>query len=314
MDEIENRIEYSNKVLASLRDTLQRDLSQYEKDITVVATGSFGRKEASSESDLDWFVVSSKKLEERVEKTILNTISHYVNKFVNNNHGDTKTFGEVVDRSHLLENFGGDKEQNQDLTRRMLYLLESTHLLNENLHLEIKKSILEKYIKNSVSDSSINRFMLNDTIRYYRTICTDYEYKVHEDGKSIGVRKIKLRFSRKLLYFSGLITIASTASLSRDKKIEETLFLLDKTPLERTIEILGDDSTRCLRDYYSKFLEEISKREVREALDNFDSANRESKKEYKDLRNLSQHFNWELEKCFSIQFPPSHPIHPSMIF
>jgi hypothetical protein len=215
----------------------------------------------------------------------------------------------------LLINFGGDKETNQDFTRRMLYMLESKWLFNEEQYVSLKKTILEKYIKADLLDSSLNRFMLNDVIRYYRTICTDYEYKVHENGKSWGVRKIKLRFSRKLLYFSGLITIASTSNFSRENKIAKTLSFLDLTPVERIRFILGEQQTKKMIGYYKDFLDEISQDSVRDSLNSInDRSQRKENFEYQHLKNLSQHFNWELEKCFSQEFPPSHPIHAALVF
>jgi len=52
------------------------------------------------------------------------------------------------------------------------------------------------------SMSETSRFLLHDLIRYYRTICVDFEYKTYENGKPWGDRNIKIQFSRKFLYFS----------------------------------------------------------------------------------------------------------------
>ncbi|MCK5311806.1 MAG: hypothetical protein KAJ62_06835, partial [Desulfobacteraceae bacterium] len=229
-------------------------------------------------------------------------------------NGGTGTFGSLISISDLLENYGGDIETNQAFTRRMLYLLESKALYNDEMYDVLKKKIVELYIKDSVSDHNLSRFLLNDIIRYYRTICTDYEFKVNEQEKNWGVRKIKLRFSRKILYFSGLIVVAKTCSLSRINKIDETLNLLSLPPIARIEDICGKEQSKEMLSFYSQFLNEISKPSVRESLNKINRENRNDNVEYRSLKNVSQHFNWELEKMFIATFPLSHPIHAALLF
>lgn len=310
---MESRKEHSEDVVSKIREELVEAFPS-DSDLTVVVTGSFGRNEASKESDMDWFVVVNEPLDESETENVEKVVTRIVNKYVEKNVGDTGTFGGVVTKNELLVNFGGDEDTNQKFTRRMLYLLESKWLFNENLYKDIKHEILSRYIKAGVPDSGLNRFILNDVIRYYRTICTDYEFKVYENDKKWGVRKIKLRFSRKLLYFSGLITVASTGSMSRDLKLEKTEELLSLSPIERIQKIFGKEQTSMMMTYYSEFLTQISKDDVRRSLDEVERENRNQNENYRYLKNLSEHFNWEMEKCFMQGFPPSHPIHAAMIF
>jgi predicted nucleotidyltransferase/predicted transcriptional regulator len=310
---MEHRKKYSEDVVSKIREDLSAVFSG-NLNIAVVVTGSFGRNEASEASDMDWFVVVNKQLETSETEFVVTSIEKIVNEYVKKNVGDTGTFGGIVTKDELLVNFGGDEDTNQKFTRRMLYLLESKWLLNESLYNELKDDILSRYIKVGVTDSGLNRFILNDVIRYYRTICTDYEFKVYENDKKWGVRKIKLRFSRKLLYFSGLITVASTGSMSRDLKLKKTEELLSLSPIDRIQEIFGKEQTSKMMSYYSEFLENISSDDVRQSLDEVKRENRNQNEHYRNLKNLSEHFNWEMEKCFVQGFPPSHPIHAAMIF
>ncbi len=314
LEEILKRKEFSKKQVEQIQEALNSIDSLKEHNVSVIVTGSFGRNEASGESDMDWFIISKDTLADNIAKKLQSDVTHIVNEYVSKNIGNTGTFGGVVTKQELLTNFGGDKETNQEFTRRMLYILESKPLYNNELYTSIKKEILELYIKEGIPDSSLNRFMLNDVIRYYRTICTDYEYKVHENRKSWGVRKIKLRFSRKLLYFSGLITVAYTTNLTRENKIKQTLDLLEYTPIERIQKVFSEETSKKMLSHYAKFLTAISKPETRDALESITRENKDQCSDYRMLKNWSQHFNWEMEKCFLNEFPSSHPIHGAMLF
>lgn len=308
-----DRKSYSEKIVNDLKAELG-SCEKLDKNLGIVVTGSFGRDEASEESDMDWFIISVDDLSEDKINLIQSVVAEIINKYVSNNVGNTGTFGGVVTKSEILENFGGDRDSNQSFTRRILYLLESKWLLNEALYTEVKTDILKKYIKDDSPDDGINRFMLNDVIRYYRTICTDYEFKVHESGKSWGVRKIKLKFSRKLLYFSGLITIASTINYTRDEKIEKTLALLALSPLDRIEHLVGADFFTKILSYYELFLQEISKPDVRRELESVDRLARHKSLKYRELKNMSHHFGLALEHCLQSEFTSSHPIHAAIVF
>jgi hypothetical protein len=68
-------------------------------------------------------------------------------------------------------------------------------------------------------------------------MAVDYEFKTVEGAKKKpwGIRNIKLIFSRKLLYAGGLFSVAATADLRRDKKIEELEKLFEMTVIDRLL-------------------------------------------------------------------------------
>ena len=325
---LEERKKFTSSKLSVIRENIEKliseNFSDYKDQIAVVTTGSFGRDEASEESDLDWYLIAAKEctllqkgspescdVVQKIELALKSIISKHVTKET----GSTGTFGTLINEASLYQNYGGDKDTNQAFTRRMLYLLESRFLFNEPLYNKIKEKIVSLYIKEDIPDANINRFMLNDIIRYYRTICTDYEYKVSEEEKDWGLRKIKLRFSRKLIYFSGLITVAETCNMTREEKVKETLKLLSLTPIERISFISASvASSDTLTSTYCYFLEKISQKEVREELDDVTRENRFGSEIYRDLKNKSNLFSQEMELILNKLYPTSHPIHLGLIF
>lgn len=305
--------QFTVDILQKLRDGLTKALAEspYKNDICVVATGSYGRNEASSESDIDWYIVFDKDRD--VMETIpdeVAKIKDIINRLVPNSPGDTGTFDAAIKFSDMQKNIGGEQDTNQTLTRRMLFLLEGTWLFNEGSFKGYRETLIKKYIKPTDVENNVPRFLLNDIIRYYRTITTDFEYKVSEANKEWGLRNIKLKFSRKLLYISGVIAVAELYNLDYEKRIEKAQELFSLTPLER-LNILTEENLNL--SHYESFLQEISSADTRKALNNVTKENRKNSSSYIKLNNLADEFSENLVTTLTTKYQSNHPIHQALI-
>lgn len=300
--------------------TVALENSPYKEHITLVATGSYGRSEASDESDLDWFLIFDKDLDPK--ETIPNEIQRIVDVISQNIAclpGDTQTFGEdaIVKFGDMQSNIGGEHDTNASLTRRLLFLLEGTWLYGESRFRDYRKKLLEKYIKSDASIGQLPYFFLNDVIRYYRTMATDFEYKVAEGGKSWGLRNIKLRFSRKLLYFGGVIVIAELNGLNWENKLLKAEELFDQSILERIKHLgleLESDKTEEILSLYSGFLEKLSDPCVRTVLSECSKEDRDKNSEYIELKESGESFSKALHAWLNEKYPNEHPIHHALVF
>ncbi|EFU70296.1 conserved hypothetical protein [Aliarcobacter butzleri JV22] len=311
-ENIKKSKEFSKEKINAIKKEFKDSINN--KNISIITTGSFARDEANELSDLDIFIIvknnTNELLFEEKEK-----ISQIVSKHIPKNVGDSGTFGiEAIETiENLLINLGGNKDDNAKFTRRMLFLLESKSLYNEEVYNDAKNRLIDRYVDISITDDQLTRFLLNDFIRYYRTITTDFEYKVSEAGKSWGLRNIKLTFSRKILYFAGVLAVAETYQKKREDKIETLQNLLELSPIERIEKICKDEGEKALC-LYDEFLSKISNNSIREILEKVQRERRKEYTEYVELKNISKEFSKELQNIVEKTFDKSHPIHNALLF
>jgi hypothetical protein len=301
---------FSERVLSRIR----RDLATITRtdDFAVVANGSFARREASGESDLDYFLICDSDKKRQLAEKALPRIKTILRKHVKKEPAAGGAFGEVESIYGMVLNIGGSKDDNAKITRRILFLLEGEWLYNESKFLGYREAILSKYLRKTISDHQFCRFLLNDLIRYYRTICVDFEHKTQEQGKAWGTRNIKLVFSRKLLYFSGILVAAETWQQTYRVKRERILELLSMTPTRRIENVCGERAREAL-NYYGLFLERLSDPKTRKMLEAVPDSRDQQPEMFRSFKNDGHHFSWMLVKLLRDTYDLAHPIHNGLV-
>ncbi len=298
---------YSDGRLAQLREIVD---GAVPRRVLVVACGSFARREACESSDLDYFVIA-RDLEGDAswEPALRDAIAGIVP--VEPARGGP--FAHVERLPEMVRNIGGQDDTNQRLTRRMLLLLEGEPLNDVAGFRTARRALLERYIAPRVGDDMLPLFLLNELIRYYRTIAVDYEFKTGEADKPWGLRNLKLVFSRKLLYASGLFAIAATREGGSQAKVARLEALLDLTPIDRMAAICGPEAASPVLDRYAYFLDRLAQPGVRRHLERLTRRERDDPV-FRHLKDAGYAFTLDLQRVFDATFAPDHPIHRAIVF
>jgi hypothetical protein len=300
---------YSQNAVKRLREVLAEHL---DNDFLLGTCGSFARYEASSESDLDYFAICRTDSELDVVCAKMDEIRPLIRKIVPKAAAAGGAFEQVESLEAMLRNIGGAKDQNDKFTRRILCLLESEWLHGEEILVDVRGEILRKYIRDTITDHQLALFLLNDIVRYYRTICVDFEFKTAEAGKPWGTRNVKLGFSRKLIYFSGVLAVGETHYRTAAKKRERLEELFSMPVIDRIQAICGARADRAL-GLYDEFLAEFAKKEVREACDTTTEESRLDSEIFRYLKNRGHEFSNHLLALLSDTYHSGHPIHQYLI-
>jgi predicted nucleotidyltransferase len=301
---------FSTAIVDSLRGNIASELGE-NKDLILVAVGSIARKEASAESDLDYFIIHS----ENVDREELDVVEQKINVLIQKEGlsppSGTGAFGCCIDISELKNDIGGQKDDTDHLTRRMLFLMESEWLSNKTGYDSLFEKVICSYVNDNTTQHALCRFILNDLIRYYRTVCVDFEFKTSESGKSWGDRNIKLAFARKMMYVSGVICVAETVQQTYIRKRIILAQYLKMTPVERIATICGDDSRKSLIQY-DYFVGKMADSKFREMLRSTTQDRNEHCQEFRDIKNQGHHFSLEIANLLDRTYPNSHPIHQAL--
>lgn len=311
MEEAMRHLNEAKKYSDEKIEALKNDLLTYSTaPICAVTVGSFARREATSQSDLDYFVITD---DEECAREVLDQFPKFLKQHNIRAPSAGGAFGGTTRSDELIKNVGGRDDDNELLTRRLLFLMESECLVGGNIYEEIQDNLISVYIKDTITEHQIARFLLNDLIRYYRTICVDFEYKTCELSKSWGDRSLKLMFSRKLMFFSGLLIVARTAQSTGSHKRAVLKHFFNRTPIDRVREICGGRADDALR-LYSEFICCIGDGEIRRVLSETTIDRKTHSEEFRTHKNKGQHFTWALSKLLTDTFDEAHPIHLALKF
>jgi putative nucleotidyltransferase DUF294 len=181
---------------------------------SLVLFGSWGRYELTGESDDDWGLLLDNPDLNLDGPAVAAALEHLREVFDEERApGRQAYFGCAFHTGPLRDQIGLDEDDTRNLTRRMLLLLESVAVTGGQVHRGAQDRVLARYLEYHRRSFRPPRFLLNDVLRYWRTICVDFEGKAAQDRRErvekdkFVMRNAKLRTSRKMLYASGLLLV-----------------------------------------------------------------------------------------------------------
>jgi len=239
----------------------------HHDDVSIVLMGSWGRAEVTSGSDDDFMVLVNGSERAEIDPTI-----EQVQTVLTKAPGSQGLFGSPVFCDLLVENIGLDQDDNPNLTRRMLFLLESAPATRDNVYAAARDRVLKRYLDESVKDYRPPRFLLNDTIRYWRTMCVDFAGKEKQGSEKWGLQNAKLRTSRKVLFAGGLLPILDCVEFRAGDMPHFLEAQFDTPPTDRIASSFlkhdrADAGARAL-GAYDEFLGMLDESDVRDELQN----------------------------------------------
>ncbi len=302
------------------KTVLEDDIKPFDNDMDLVIFGSIARDECTGKSDADWTLLLDGQSDPNDDET-----GRYIRqKMVKTGLADPSPsglFGQITFSHDLIHYIGGEEDTNSNLSKRILLLLESERIdLGESAdsygtaYSRVILGILERYLSSDSAFHSdhgkldnVPRFLLNDIVRFWRTMCVDFAYKQREQGgKKWTLRNIKLRMSRKIIFIKGLLMCASSY-----KKPEMSLAEL-KTNFNRIISLkplnfivdelvkynIPDNLIIQLLDAYNKFLEMLDSDDLRDYIETLPMKDVYKDERFLEARNNAHLFQEALDHIF----------------
>jgi hypothetical protein len=244
-------------------------------------TGSFGRGEASTHSDLDLFILGKndgkpdRDGKQRSQLSSLNEICLKANLIeVTREVGIQEFSGDGRWLVHysvndLIETLGKPEDDVENtFTARLLLLLESQALLGESVYRDALDDVIAAYWRD-YEDHKTNfmpTFLAKDILRLWRTFCVNYEARTErapELEKAKGkLKNYKLKHSRLLTCYSAILYLIEVYSENGTVHPDDARRMIELTPTQR-LEWLRDQPSishsysilDTLLAQYERFLE-----------------------------------------------------------
>lgn len=211
-----------------------------KENVCIYVCGSLGRLEMTVNSDLDLFFISLNDENNKV-RNISSNINKYLffselyrinNKLKYEDPSREGLYWDFISKKNLLDIGSNIEDYNNGFTARMLLILESKPIINEDAYNKLAIEIIDKYFKDYIYHKKdfYPLFLMNDILRYWYTLTLNYEYgrDSNDDENKKNWRRLKLKYAR-------LITCFSMIACLYKKEITPG-YVIDciyKTPFER---------------------------------------------------------------------------------
>lgn len=252
-DIFKERRYYCEGRLQSLAEQLKtlHELNAFP-ELCVYATGSYARFEASEHSDLDVFFVHFGD-EDSLKETRINQIRLFAAviacaenmKFpAFSNDGE---FLQILCWKETLKQLGGRSDDFfNHFTARMLLLLESRPLANESYYEGILEQTIGSYFRDYADhvEDFQPTFLINDIMRFWKTLCLNYEFKRNTPDLSeaqrikLKIKNFKLKHSRMLTCWATIIGLLNQTVPVTQQSVKDLVRL---PPRERLNTVTGDN-------------------------------------------------------------------------
>ncbi|WP_152603792.1 DUF294 nucleotidyltransferase-like domain-containing protein [Amycolatopsis rifamycinica] len=234
--------ERSAGLINRARKLTEESFADIDSPIDIIGFGSLARHEFTSASDLDYLVVTyGLQSETNTTRRFLQHADLLRNRLIEgvelNGPGATGVFGRVISAPDMAERIGLEEDTNHSHTRRILLLEESTSLFKPDLHLKLLETIIKRYLYDRVRGrDNVPRFLLNDIVRYWRTITVDYQAKTSK-GTAYSLRYLKLLTSRKLTFASSITPLIECQDIAHDAVVDHLVAAYQEPPILRLLRL-----------------------------------------------------------------------------
>lgn len=194
--------------------------------VNILVLGSVARDEGTAASDLDYLVVMHALLEDPASgvREVIEAMEELRRDLLPlGDPGQTGLFGRLIAAQDLVERIGLQDDSNENHTRRILLLTESRSLLSEELYDRLLRAVIRRYLADYLEPKEgVPRFLLNDVLRYWRTLAIDYQAKLWgQPQPEWGLRYLKLIISRKLMVAGTLASLFLCERATEDYFVEQ---------------------------------------------------------------------------------------------
>jgi hypothetical protein len=304
-------IERSREKKQILLDLFSRGEKPDSAERSVVAFGSVGRDEWTSGSDLDWTLLID-GMADPAHLPIAQEITVKLHAAGFKKPGQTGVFGNLAFGHEIIHRIGGENDTNRNTTQRVLLILESAVIgTHAEAYSRVVRHVFSRYLEEETGlpdvtgNHKVPRFLLNDIVRFWRTMAVDFASKQRERaGQGWGLRNAKLRMSRKLIFASGLLMCFSCSFIpEKDSLLEHLIELSEKTPLEKVADTLliqgaSDETALKIFNAYDQFLGILDQNDIREELENLTADNAADNGTFSRVRTISNDFQTGLNELF----------------